>query len=143
MEEIKWILTIVYLIWLAICDWKKRKVPMMSLVIGLIGAVIMVVIECVTNQKGIAEPCLGMLPSIFLLVLAWLTGKVGYGDGIVLMIIGILYGYGETVFLLCMSIMLLALVSAFLLVLKKARRNTLMPYIPFLAVTFLLCGGMR
>lgn len=131
-----------YLIWLAVCDMRKLRVPVLSLVIGMIGTIAIVVIECDSSPRGTVEVFLGVLPSIFLLVLAWLTQKVGYADGTVLLMIGMLYGYGTTVFILCMSVMLLALTSGILLILKKASRNTLMPYIPFLAVTFILQGAV-
>lgn len=140
MEEVKWILVVGYLLWLAVCDMRKLRVSMVSLAAGMIGTMVIVIIECSTGQRGIVEVVLGVLPSIFLLVLAWLTQKVGYADGTVLLMIGMLYGYGVTVFILCMSVMMLALVSGILLILRKAGRNTLIPYIPFLAVTFVLHG---
>ena len=34
------------------------------------------------------QPLLGMMPGVVLLVLARITEKMGYGDGIVLMMIG-------------------------------------------------------
>lgn len=140
MEEMKWVLTSIYLIWNAICDWRNCKVSVCSLTIGTMGAFVFVLIESITGQKGGMEMVLGTLPGIFLLVLAWVTRKVGYADGIVLLIIGVLYGYVKTVFFLCMSILLLACVSGLLLVLKKASRNTVMPYIPSLTVIFILHG---
>ncbi len=140
MEEMKWIITSIYLIWLAVCDWRKCRVSVWGLILGAVGALVFIVVERITGQKEGIEIVLGALPGIFLLMLAWLTKKVGYADGIVLLIIGVLYGYAKTVFLLCMSMLLLACVSGVFLTCKKASRNTMMPYIPSLAVIFILQG---
>lgn len=133
---------LVYLVWLAVSDLKKRKVSMWSLLVGVVAATVIVLIEFVTGQKEIRELAFGVVPAIIMLVTAKLTQKVGYGDGIILLVIGMLYGYGTAIFLLCASIMLLALISGILLVAKKVGRNTLMPYIPFLAIAFVLHGIM-
>lgn len=138
VNEIKVVVTGVYLIALAIRDIRRRSVPRWSLAVGLAGAMVYALMALWQGHMGIVDILLGMLPGLLLLALAWLTRKIGYADGMVLLLLGVLYGYGQAVFVLCISMLLVSALSMILLALRKVRRNTQIPYLPFLAVVFLI-----
>lgn len=81
-----------------------------------------------------------MLPGILLLVFAIATQKAGYGDGIVLLLLGMVAGGGKAWLLLGVSLFFVSAASVVLLVLRKAGRNMTIPYLPFLTVSGLLTG---
>lgn len=131
-----------YLLTLGIMDIREKKVPVILLALGVVSALVIGMsekIEIGTEWINIAgELFLGMIPGGFLLAVACLTNKAGYGDGLVLMILGMIYGYLPAVILLCVSLFLLSLFSIGLLVLGKAHRNTCIPYLPFLTIVYLV-----
>lgn len=133
-----------YLVILGAMDIKEKKVPVWLLVLGMLGAVAVSLSEGFgdgTNWQGnlggmLVEKLIGMLPGFFLLIMAYLTGKAGYGDGIVLLLSGILHGYRFTMALLCGSLLLVFLVCVLLLLFRKVGRDTRIPYLPFLAAAY-------
>lgn len=138
MNEIKEVVTGVYLVALAVRDMRRRSVPRWSLVLGLAGTMVYALMALWQGNMGIVDILLGMLPGGLLLVLAWFTHKIGYADGMVLLLLGVLYGYGQAVFALGISMLLASILSMILLALRKVRRNTQIPYLPFLTVVFLM-----
>ena len=82
----------------------------------------------------------GMLPGAALVILALCTGAIGYGDGIVVAFLGLYLGFGEVLLLLTISLFVMSLCSLVLLLLKKVRKNTHLPYLPFLTLAWgMLC----
>jgi prepilin signal peptidase PulO-like enzyme (type II secretory pathway) len=79
----------------------------------------------------------GILPGAIFCLLARITGKVGYGDGVLLMELGICFGYHRIMLLLCVSLMLMAILSILLLAMHKVKKDTKVPFFPMLAIVFL------
>lgn len=135
-----WIKTLIlgYLVILGIKDGKDRKIPLQWLVAGavLLGGI--GVWKCVLGEMNRWEILLGVIPGVLLLAVAWLTGKAGCADGVVLMELGLCLGYRESLFLFGFGLLLLSIVSVILLLLRKVKKDTRMPYLPFLAIVFLL-----
>lgn len=126
------------LVLFSIWDIKKRAIPTVFVLAGLLLAIAYGISECVWGQKHWLWIFEGILPGLGMLIVAWVTRMAGYGDGMVLLALGILYGYKICFFLLCVSLFLLAIFSAILLVAGKVKRNTRIPYIPFLSLACLL-----
>lgn len=132
-----------YLVGLSILDGKERRVPIVLLGIGILIAITWVIGEC------IGDPCrwsrimlgavLGLVPGVFMLLTAYVTRKVGYGDGLALVGIGMLVGYKNCWSMLCISLMLMSFWGIGILVLRRGTRNTPMPYLPFLTMAYLIC----
>ena len=132
------IVILFYLMILSIWDCKERRVPLSWLTVGTILLSGMGICKCLQRECQWTELLVGMLPGVMLTAVAWVTKKAGYADGIVLMQLGMFFGYRESMFLLCTGLILLSLVSVVLLCLRKVQRNTGMPYLPFLSAAFLL-----
>lgn len=83
-----------------------------------------------------------VLPGLGLLLLSQLTEeKVGEGDGILLLLLGLLEGAQKVLSVFCVGLFLQALLAAGLLLAKKVKRQTAIPFAPFLLaarVLFLL-----
>lgn len=138
---IKSIVFLLYLIVLSIFDWKERKVPIVLLAAGTAIAAGYGMHACFQEMDNVAnnimELCLGMVPGGFLLLMAWLTHKIGYGDGVAMLAAGLVLGYKKCLVLLCFSMFLAALISVGLLLSRKAGSRTALPYLPFVAAAYL------
>ena len=75
----------------------------------------------------------GILPGAALLFLGFLTEKkVGYGDGLLLVIMGILEGGKAVLLTFCMGLFLQSVLAVVLVIIKKADKQTKIPFAPFL-----------
>ena len=135
------VLIVLYLGVLSFFDVREKKVPISILKIGFVSGVIMAFINCFLNQERwgwvVVAAMLGMLPGIAISVVAVVSGKIGLGDGIVLVSMGMVLGYKESFLLLCISLFVMSVWSVFLLASGKGKRNTRIPYMPFLLIAYL------
>lgn len=136
-------IVLLYLLILGIMDIREKKVPAVLLVLGILLALTVGAGERMGSGVGwgraVHELLLGMMPGGFLLAAAYVTGKAGLGDGLVLIALGIIHGYLAGIILFCVSLFLLFLFSIGLLLLKKANGSTCIPYLPFLAAAYAIC----
>lgn len=123
--------------WLMVCavmDMKTRRIPVWMLVLG---GVLATWAAC-CRHGGFPEAVWGMLPGVFLLLLAFVTHKAGYGDGIVLGCLGMVLGGESSLLLLGISLFLASLCALVLLVMRRVGRNTSLAFVPFLAASWLV-----
>lgn len=132
-----------YLGILGVRDLRHGSVPLKWLLAGALLLPGMGVMMCLSEQVSLIELLIGIIPGLLMLVVARVTQKAGYADGIVLLEVGLCRGYRQCIPLFCFSLLLLALVSAVLLVLKKVHRNTKIPYLPFVFAVFCIQELMR
>ncbi|MCM1194280.1 MAG: prepilin peptidase [Acetatifactor muris] len=129
-----YLVIMIWLVVISVVDIKSRRVPVWLLAAG--GAAALPAI-----QWGSAGECLavlkGVMPGLLLLAAAFFTGRAGYGDGVVLLVLGMV-SKGRTLVLFGVSMLLIAVFAVALLVFRRADRNTRLPYLPFLAVSWLL-----
>ena len=88
-----------YLIVLSVFDGRECKVPIGLINGGFLVTFAFVLWRCVGNPTEwkwyVLAALLGMLPGMFFLGMSYITGKVGVGDGLVMMVVGMLVGYKE------------------------------------------------
>lgn len=118
-----------------IFDVKSKKIPFVVLGAGGIWSVIGLVFKAA--ETGIPQTLLfiltGIVPGAILVVLSFLTEKkIGYGDGIVLMILGCMEGAGTAFLVFCTGLFLQSLFAVGLLIAKKADKQSCIPFVPFL-----------
>lgn len=81
----------------------------------------------------------GVVPGVVLLLVSLCTKEsIGYGDGLMLLVLGVFCGLQKTVAILGMALVLIALAAIVLLVLHKAGRKTELPFLPFVFAGYLL-----
>lgn len=140
---LKTIFVTVYLGVMGIYDWKEQAVPVWGLLAGGIAVLGYEIYRCVSMKitwgQLLAADLPAMIPGVILLLAAALTKKAGYADGIVLLLIGAAVGYRKCVLLFCFSLILISLFSGSIMLLHRGNRNTHVPYIPFIAISFLAC----
>lgn len=141
------IIVSMWLLWMSALDIRSRSVP--AWLIGLGGAVALAV-SLVESFSEIAEQgtwwnyvgtmLCGIIPGGCLLMLALVTKTVGSGDGAVVTLLGMVLGFRKSIFVLCIGLFLAALGSTVLLVIGKVKRNTCLPFLPFLTMGWFLVG---
>lgn len=140
MVWLEYVVKILFVGWvgyLSVWDIRRRRVP----VWGVLAAGIIAVVGCVNRlltTGSLISIGLGILPGIFLIILATATKKMGLADGIILCLMGLLDKYSACVITFCIASFAIAIVSIILLATKKVKRNTQLPFIPFLAMGFIV-----
>lgn len=132
------ILTECWLFAASILDIRSRKIPVWMLVLGGIAAVLTALCRCGFTLEEYVEMIKGCIPGVILLLMAAVTGKAGTADGIVLIFLGICAGGKVCLAVFMLSLLLISLFSGVSLALHRVGRNTRLPYLPFLAVAWLL-----
>lgn len=134
----KMFLTVLWLGILAGMDVRRKYVPIWFLVCGGIFVTIVSVYEGLEGNLNGAELIWSIAPGMVLLTVAVLTKKAGWADGVVLMLLGILSGFHACIFSFTLSMVLISVVSLALLALRKVKKNTKLPYLPFLCAGYLI-----
>lgn len=118
----------------SVFDVRKKRIPIQVLIAGGIWAVICLTISAVRNGAEVLTGALpGLIPGAGLLALGFLTQqKVGYGDGILLMIMGLMEGGKMVLLAFCIGLFLQSILAVLLVLVKKADKQTQIPFVPFL-----------
>lgn len=123
-------------------DVRRRKLSLRILILGG-GAALIYQLFCGTDSLG--EIALGGSVGVCFLIIGKVTGeKIGYGDGITILILGIYLGIWELLEVLAGTFFLLAVTGMICLVGKRFSRKQTLPFCPFLTagyMIFLLCKG--
>ena len=144
------IILFLYLIVLSVSDVKSRKLPAGLLRLGFFISVFSILIGCFWGwplselPRRVMTALLGAVPGVMLIVLSYYSDKVGRGDGIVLAIVGITESCTFSVTLMFIACILLAVFSGIMMAIHKIGARTRMPYIPFLAGSYIflkICEG--
>ena len=134
-EEVKSAIILLYLGILAGMDVRKRQISLvLTGVLFLAGIGWQILVE----QTSWLEWLLSLLPGAGFLTLSYISREqVGYGDGLLLLTVGIWLGFGQTLGLILCSVL-----CGVLLMRKKIRKQDSIPLGPFLLLGFVGRCGM-
>ena len=119
---------------IAICcifDIRKKEIPVSIIVaFGLLSLIAV----AIAQKTELYSVLYSLIPGAAMLGLSLCTKEsIGYGDGFVVLVLGVLLGFTECVFVVLAGLFLSAVVGLVLLVFKKVRGKSRMPFMPFLA----------
>lgn len=118
-------------------DLKSREIPGRFLFVSAVSALLCNVIW---QYQSFAEIFYGILLGESFLVLGWISKEsIGYGDGLGMMITGILLGGKRTLLVVTVAFFLSAIYGIGKLLLRKGTASDTMPFYPFLFLAAL--GG--
>ena len=130
---------------LGICateDLRKKQIHLnLVLAFGILG----IVFHMLGQEHTIENILFGMGVGGVLLLLSILTGgKIGIGDGVLLVVTGIYLGLEQNLMLFAGSLFICALYALLVLVLRKKKRNDTVAYVPFVLVSYvcMLAGAL-
>ncbi|MBQ9700796.1 MAG: prepilin peptidase [Lachnospiraceae bacterium] len=119
---------LLYLIWSAIIDIRTRTISRkMALYFSII--ITIAKLSLTPSASHILSSC---LPGLCFLLIGILTKQaLGYGDGIVVLIIGFALGLPDTIMIILIAFFSAAIISIILLIARKNKRYSI-PFVPFL-----------
>lgn len=129
-----WIEVILFVL-LAVCavfDSVKKEIPLAVVWGGILLAVVLGIRGDLGDVTWVTA-ALSVLPGVAFWALSRVTGeKVGYGDGWMLVMIGLFTGPGRCFMILLAGLMLESVVVLILLAVKRISTDRTVPFAPFL-----------
>ena len=126
----------------AIMDGRRKAVSLSYLWIGVVLALGFLWKEGVNEGLETGQLTVRLLPGVFFLLCSRFTKeKVGYGDGLILLILGICLPAPSIWQVWMVSVFLITLWAGILLCTKRGNRHTRIPFVPFLWLANLVVWG--
>ena len=129
-----WVEILLFL-FLAVCsvfDGLRKQIPLVVVWLGMLTAVCLLA-NGIMEEQDVTAVLLSLIPGAGFFLLSFLTReKVGYGDGWVLLMIGLFSGFSRCFMILLIGLLLESAVAIILLALKKIQRDREIPFSPFL-----------
>lgn len=120
--------------WCSIEDYRKQKILVYPvLIFGIAG----LLLHLYYRNLSIYNLLAGMAVGAGLLVFGYLTGQVGAGDALVVMVSGIYLGFWENARLFFQGLVFCGLWCLLLLVLGKKKGRDEVAFVPFLLLSYL------
>ena len=107
-----------------------------------VGAGILLALAEIGDVFSIWRALWGLLPGIILLMSTAFGPKgrtIGEADGVVFLVLGLLYGLWGSLTILVYSLMLFCLLAGGLFLAKRVERKERLPFLPFVWGGYLLC----
>ncbi len=136
-------LLLIFLALLSYIDVRDRKIPVRILLPGVLGGILY---QAVWNRGDWMTSVMGTGVGIVFLLISKVTCEgIGYGDSVVILILGIFLGGKELVEVLFFSFFILVVFAIAILCRKKMSRKYEMPFLPFLTAGYLcyLIGNLH
>ena len=116
----------------AVFDGLRKQIPLVVVWLGMLAAVSLR-LTGVMGEEGMTAAALSLIPGAGFFLLSFLTReKVGYGDGWVLLMIGLFSGFSRCFLILLIGLLLESTAAVILLALNKIQRDKEIPFSPFL-----------
>lgn len=136
MFEISQIGCGVYLFMLSAADVWMRKLPVWALAAGGVAAG---VVRIYQNRVPVILVFAGAAVGVVFLAVSKVTEEgFGYGDSLLILILGIYLGFWNLLGILLGAFLLSALFAIFALSCRKFNRNTGYPFVPFLLASYVV-----
>lgn len=118
-----------------IWDIRKKEIPLW-ISVGLGSCSLLYSLCC---QRDWLSLCLALIPGVICLLLGYCTRQaIGYGDGILLCSLGMLYSLEEVISIFAVASLFAGVVGLFLLVVFQKSRRYEVPFVPFLFAGWLV-----
>ena len=116
----------------AVYDGIQREIPLVVVWLGITAAIVLHIQGQGVNHTWQAA-ALSVIPGVTFWILSVITGeKVGYGDGWILIMIGLFMGLWKCFLILMIGLISSSLVVLILLAVRKVSKNYQLPFAPFL-----------
>lgn len=118
------------------CDVKNRRLQLWLIAVF---AAIMIGLFVFGEKHDGFSLLIRLIPGLGLLTTAFVTKEaVGYGDGLVVLFCGLVLDIQVTISLVFVALILSAVASLVILVIKKGNRSTRLPFMPFLLAAWVM-----
>ncbi len=132
---------VVFLIPCTITDLKSKTIPIWWTVVFGISAMIY---QIFWKKQKLEAILFSMIIGVTLLVAAKISNqRIGYGDGIIFLILGLWIGFWDGISLLFFSLILSSIISVYLIIVRRKGRDYRIPFIPFVTAAYIILEGAR
>ncbi len=120
-----------FILMAALLDIKSREIPGIFIFTALAAGGILYAL-CGSNT--LTDEIFGILTGVVFIALSVISkGQIGMGDSLVILVMGVCQGGINAAFSCLYALFAACLVSVFLMVFKKYKKDHSIPFIPFLA----------
>ena len=138
MRIVLYVIFGIYIAVLSLEDLLKKSVPVALLAAGVLFIPAGLLTEG-AESISIADNILGLIPGAVLLVISFVSrGQIGVGDGGLVMMLGASLGIETVIRILTAALLLITVFSGVMLVMRKLKRKSTLPFIPFLFAGYIL-----
>ena len=132
---------IVFLIPCTITDLKSKTIPIWWTVVFGISAMIY---QIFWKKQKLEAILFSMIIGVTLLVAAKISNqRIGYGDWIIFLILGLWIGCWDGISLLFFSLILSSIISVYFIIVRRKGRDYRIPFIPFVTAAYIILEGTR
>ena len=134
----------VYLFWGSLQDIRGKTISRGFIKVGIVIGIIHLGWEMYLHTFSGSEWMWSLVPGITFLLIAKLSGeKIGYGDGIVFLILGSCMKPVDVWCLWQISLLLDTIYSLFMLIIKKLNLHSKVAFLPFVWIAHTLLMGCK
>lgn len=136
IKNIRFAFVLIVLVIEAVTDFKKKEVNIVFPVLLAAAATVMLFF---TKDISLINSIIGIAEGVLLILISFLTkGEIGMGDGILLAACGLMLGGKDNLIMFFFACFSSAIVSALIMLIKKADKKTKIPFVPFMIPGFLI-----
>lgn len=132
------VINVAPVIFMGICalfDIKRKEIPVYAAAVGIFTAAALDFLHIFQGSLSFVDMGMALLPGGFFFLISFVTKeKVGYGDGLLLLMSGLFVGLYRCCFCLCISLLSASVFAIILIGMGKAEKNSKIPFAPFLAI---------
>lgn len=140
MYKIVHICLIIILGVICVFDIKRKKIPVYMLIILAAAGIIS---NFTVGEFDIEKRIIAMLPGMILLIVSMITKQqIGYGDGMIILIMGLYIDIDDILSIVLSSFLLSYIAAIILMTVFKKKKNFEMAFSPFLLIGYGLVKGV-
>ena len=129
---------ILLIIFLIICSIKDIRTRTISLKCSIFFGMAISLISIIASISSLTDILLSLIPGLCIIFIGFISHQaIGYGDGIVVLIIGLSIGLKDTL-MCCLLAFFLAAIISVVLILKQHSKKDALPFVPFLSGSYLI-----
>ncbi len=126
-----WIISFGFMGICTIWDLIRKEIPVLVLILFTTAAGMYTLL---LQWTGVYDFLISIVPGCFFLFISKVSGEaIGYGDGWMMISLGLLLGYQRLLVVIMTAVMVSSFFSIILLILKRADRKSRIAFAPFLA----------
>lgn len=117
-------------------DIKKKEIGLLPMAIGI--AIIFFLNFLNYENINWTEKALAVSIGGVLIFLSFISkGQIGIGDGLLFAVIGFGVGFWNSLSILMCSLLIASVFSCYLIIIKKKRKSTEIPFVPFVTIGYI------